>query len=253
MTETKRFAGQVAFKAATTAADSGDFSCRVYVVDGPPDADGDVIARGAIQDGVSCKVSLAQHDTLLDATLEPAGDATLHHVGQAVHAVGRARDSARGRELRTMLKKLGPAAQWSVGYKVRESREPTADELAIYPDLQRRILVWEVPEISPVQAGACGPTCRTLGAKARTGKPACRCGTPSSVNPEAMRREYERFQTTSRQVAQLLNTPEREVSLRRQIALFRAKDGDGCAVAVDPDKPPGGHRPRGLGRCTVGN
>ncbi len=147
---------------------TGRFAARVYVVDGPPDADGDVIKRGAIEDGAAVKVSVEGHDTLT-GNFEPAGAATLRHVGRAVHAEGHTFDNARGAALRAALAANGAAQEWSVGFEVKLSRTPTAAELKEYPDIRRVIHAWRIVEISPVVRGACGPTCRTLDAKCAPG------------------------------------------------------------------------------------
>lgn len=153
------------------AADVGTFSARVFVIGGPPDADGDVIFDD--NDGVTVLVSLDNHDTLFDRTLEPAGEATLRRTGDAVYAIGEVTDTARGHLLREKLLANGPAQEWSVGFRVIDSRPPSAKELEVFPDARRIIERWSVKEISPVHRGACGPSCRTTGAKCAAGGCAC--------------------------------------------------------------------------------
>lgn len=167
-----------------------DFTGRLYRIGFPPDADGDVVLAGAIEDGDKAQVSLAQHDTMRDPTLEPAGEAVLRHQGEAVVGEGTIYDTPRGRELRKRLRERGGSQQWSVGYRVLESRRPTPAELALYPDTKRVIARWAVDEISPVVLGACGPTCRTLAAKGVK----CACG--CSGLEEAALRELLRFEKT---------------------------------------------------------
>jgi len=175
----KTFQGPVDLKGS-----AGTFSARVYVVDGPPDADGDVIARGAIADGHKVRVSLDSHDTLL-SDAAAAGAAELRHVVDAVHASGVIDDSARGQMLRAKLLEAGPGQQWSIGFFVLESRSPSAQELGRYPDMKRLIKRWDPVEISPVRLGACGPTCRTLGAKCRGD---CGCNGPTAADRAAVDR-----------------------------------------------------------------
>jgi hypothetical protein len=149
----------------------GAFAARTFKVWSSPDADGDVIADD--NNGRQVKVSLADHDSFRDPALEPAGTAVLRRVGDSVHAIGRAYDSPRGKQLRDLLVTRGPGLQWSVGYRVLEFRAPSSKELATWPDARRVIEKWDVFEVSPVGSGACGPTCRTLAAKCQGG---CGCG-----------------------------------------------------------------------------
>jgi hypothetical protein len=151
----------LAWKSAV--AQGAVFSARVFVIGGPPDADGDVILDD--NDGATVRVSLDQHDSLKDPTLEPAGEAVLQRKGNAVIAYGVIADTDRGRALRGKLRQAGAAQEWSVGFYVDVSRAPTAKELEQWPDARRVITKWTVEEISPVRRGACGPTCRTTSAK----------------------------------------------------------------------------------------
>ncbi len=166
----------------------GQFHARVYVVGGPPDGDGDVLPD--VRDGHPVAVSLGEHDVLFGA--DPAGEAKLRRVGNAIHAFGRTYDSVRGRELRTKLLAAGPQLEWSIGWPTdtARTRPPTAIELEQWPDAKRIIESWNPVEVSPVNRGSCGPTCRTLGAKCAAGcgygaRPTKRCDCELCVKSQA--------------------------------------------------------------------
>ncbi|HEV8381610.1 MAG TPA: hypothetical protein VGQ29_08495 [Gemmatimonadales bacterium] len=143
------------------------FSARVYMIGALPDADGDVLLVDT--SGTVVKVSLEQHDTILQPGLEPAGEARLERQGNAIVARGMIYDTPRGRALRQKLREAGDRQEWSIGFFPLETRKPTAAELAKWPDARRIIERMDLREISPVRAGACGPHCRTLPGKSRGG------------------------------------------------------------------------------------
>jgi len=172
----------LAVKRAASAG-PGEFQARIYLVGGPPDGDGDVILRDAIQDGHRVQGSLDQHNSIFGGAA-PAGEAELYHVGNAVHAFGRVYDSAPGRALRAKLLETGPQQEWSIGWPTAtaKTRKPTADELTRWSDARRIIEQWTPVEISPVDRGACGPSCRTLSAKGSCGCGGT-CATPKAQPP----------------------------------------------------------------------
>src|SRR5204863_9137825 len=118
--------------------------------------------------------SLKEHGSIFGGA-EPAGEAELYHVANAVHGFGRAPDSAPGRALRAKLLETGSQQEWSIGWLTAtvKARGPTADELGRWPGVRRIIEKWNPIEISPVDRGSCGPSCRTLDAKTAG---ACGCG-----------------------------------------------------------------------------
>lgn len=189
---------------------AADFLARLYRVGFPPDADGDVIFAGAIEDGVTAQVSLEQHDTMRDPSIESAGEAVLRHQGESVVGEGVIFDTPRGRELRKRLREREGAQQWSVGYRVLEWRRPTSEELALYPDTKRVIVRWAVDEISPVQLGACGPTCRTLAAKGVKCACGCGCDVRDAALKELVRFEAVRARTIAYRLADMARFVEAE-------------------------------------------
>ena len=106
----------VAVKRAAVSA-PGEFQARIHLTDGPPDNDHDVILRGAVQDGHRVQASLDRHNSIFGGA-EPAGEAELYHIGNAVHAFGRVYDSAPGRALRAKLLETGPQQEWSIGWPI---------------------------------------------------------------------------------------------------------------------------------------
>jgi hypothetical protein len=140
----------------------------VYLVNGPPDGDGDIVLDAAVKDGHKVSVSLGEHDSVFGGA-EPAGEAELFAAGNAVVANGRPYDSARGAMLGAKLREGGPDVMWSIGFWKSPdklmSREPSPLELRQWPDARRIIEKWHPIEISPVKYGSCGPACRTLAAK----------------------------------------------------------------------------------------
>ena len=136
----------------------------------------------SVPDGHKVKVSLGEHDILTESA-EPAGGARLWEVGSSVIAHGHIYDTPRGAALRTKLLAGGPRTQWSIGWPTApeagfKSRPPSEAELKRWPDARRIVTAWSPVEISPVSAGACGPSCRTIAAKC-AGQ-ACKCGCSSS-------------------------------------------------------------------------
>lgn len=181
------------WKTASSPEERGAFEARVYLTESSPDGDGDVIRPGAVEDGHKVIVSLDGHDSAF-AGAEPAGEAKLFHIGSAVHAIGEAHDTPRGHALRDRLVKGGPRSQWSIGWDRRsvKSRPPTPEERRHWPDAKRVITQWAPFEISPVRLGACGPSCRTLGAK---GAGSCGC------DRDALRALVERWRERDREIA----------------------------------------------------
>lgn len=174
--------------------EEGAFSARVYLVEGPPDGDGDVILRGAIEDGVRVVVSAGAHDVIRESA-EAGGSARLYHEGNAVVAIGRAFDTERGRLLRQKLRE--PRVEWSLGFRVIKARPPTREERARHPATRRIIERWIVDEISPVAVGSCGPVCTTLSAKdakCSPDAPCAQCAQREAVVKELARFEFTRFQ-----------------------------------------------------------
>ena len=163
--------GDLAMKRSAAASAPGTFTARIYLVDGPPDGDGDVIAKGAVQDGHPVVVSGGEHDAIFGVGA-PNGHATLHHASGAVIAVGHTDDPS----LRAKLLVAGPTQEWSLAWPTAtaKARLPTPAEVARWPDARRVIEQWNPIEISPVDRGACGPTCRTLAVKCAGGT--CTCG-----------------------------------------------------------------------------
>lgn len=204
----------------------GDFTARLYRTGFPPDADGDVMLAGAIEDGARAVVSVDKHDTMRDPTLGPAGEAVLRHQGETVVAEGRTFDTPRGRELAKRLRERGPSQQWSVGYRVLEWRRPTAEELALYPDTKRLIIGWAVDEISPVTLGACGPTCRTLAAKGVK----CACGCGCDVRDAALK-ELARFEALRARL--LLPELSRQIAELKPFADAESKQLDPATVPAE--------------------
>lgn len=164
---------KAAVAGATRVYQDGAIVARVYLVDAPPDGEGDVIRSGAIADGQRVVISLAAHDVLRERA-EPAGAGYLSPIGNEVRLFGKPADSPRGKALLEALRERGDGQQWSIGYRVTKSHAPTGDELDRWPDARRIITSWEVVEASPVELGSCGPACRTLSTKCAGN---CGCGT----------------------------------------------------------------------------
>lgn len=203
-----------------------DFTARLYRVGFPPDADGDTVLAGAIKNGARAVVSLDWHDTMRDPTLEPAGEAVLRHQGESVVGEGQIFDTPRGRELRKRLRERGGAQQWSVGYRVLESRHPTPEELRTYPDTKRVIVRWALDEVSPVTLGACGPTCRTLAAKSVK----CACGCGCDVRDVALK-ELARFEALRARL--LLPELSRQIAELKPFADAESKQLDPATVPAE--------------------
>lgn len=205
---TERDLASKSFGALEMKAD-GIFVARVYTVGGPPDGDGDIVLPGAIADGHTVRVSLVEHDSMpppLGLNESPAGEAKLFHMGRCVIAVGQAADNPRGVILRDRLVSNGHGQEWSIGWPTPTAvwRPPNEAESKEYPDARRVFEKWNPVEISPVKRGACGPTCRTLGAKCAG---TCTCQQEAEAKAAAEERtrrlqaeideEVERWQRTA--------------------------------------------------------
>lgn len=187
----------IAVKNAPPAA-AGEFVARVFLIGGPPDADGDVITAGATPEHLEVDVSLEEHDVMFrprteaGGRTEAAGRAMLFSTGRAMLAYGQPHASDRGHQLRAKLLRGGPDTMWSTGFSTKPDRfawrPPTAAELEVWPDTRRVITSWLPIEISPVFFGACGPSCRTLSAKS-----ACGCHACAATEGEAVVAEFERI------------------------------------------------------------
>ncbi|GIW51238.1 MAG: hypothetical protein KatS3mg081_0593 [Gemmatimonadales bacterium] len=195
-------------------AESGRFTARIWRINGPPDADGDIIAPGALpEQGIEVPVSLAQHDLLTNPDLAPAGRAQLFEDGGFGVAEGVTLPNRRGRQLRALLRAGGTEQQWSIGFRLLDWRDPTPEELARWPDARRVILKWQPVEISPVSVGACGEQCSTLEAK-------CGCGCGNDLAAR-WRAEKQKFLAT---VAEAEALDARYDLIRREIPAHRVPD-----------------------------
>lgn len=135
---------------ARTAKWTGSAAVRVATL-GVVDRDGDLILPGALEPGGPVLVSDWGHSSTVGlGHAPPVGTATLEEVGDALMAYPVFDDSEEGR--RTCAMVLMDKPDWSVTYRVTETRPPTAAERA--QGCTRVIVRWIVSEVSPVAKGA---------------------------------------------------------------------------------------------------
>jgi len=201
-----------AFSAAPT--EPGDFVARIWVINGPPDADADIELPKTIKDGHPVVVSdgVGDHSAIYGRRAA-VGEARLFETDYAAIAAGRIDDSSAGLALRRRLREQGEHTEWSVAWTGLKARAPNASELERWPDVRRVIVGWNPIEISPVARGACGPACRTLSAKCAG---ACACG-GKHITPEPAPRPAD--------LEQWIPGFRQEAIARRVIAVGRRRWG----------------------------
>lgn len=127
---------------------------------GVKDLDGDVTERGAFG-RQKVKVSAFNHSSWGNGL--PVGVGEIHEKGDEVIAdLEFFMDTTHGRDHFETIKGLGDLGEWSYGFDVTESRQPTEDERQ--KGIRRVLKGLRVFEVSPVLRGA-GIGTGTLGVK----------------------------------------------------------------------------------------
>jgi hypothetical protein len=151
------------------SVDKGEARVRFSTPDGmTPDKDRDVTGPAALTEGAQVVVSPFGHRSVWDGAT-PAGRATIHRDGTADLTFFL--DTPTGQETFRTLKGLGPIAQYSYGFHIREEGELTPAMLAA--GARRYLKRLDVIELSPVIEGA-GLNTGTLALKS------CGCGAGST-------------------------------------------------------------------------
>jgi hypothetical protein len=133
----------------------------VFATLGVVDRDGDIIRAGAIKNGQKVKMSAYGHDAVFGE--RPAGKGTVVERGDQAVFSGRVFLATRdGQDTFTVLKEMGPDQEWSFGYRVLDSENPTAEQKKA--GARRVITSLDIFEVSPVLEGA-GVGTMTTGVK----------------------------------------------------------------------------------------
>lgn len=129
------------------------------------DADGDVTAPGAFEDGAEVVISAYGHSSWMGEL--PVGKGTIKQTKEDARLVGQFfLDTANGKEHFAVIKQLGKKQQWSYGYDVKGTG--SVDDLPKALRAAERVLTkLHVYEVSPVLVGA-GVETRTETVKAAT-------------------------------------------------------------------------------------
>lgn len=126
------------------------------------DRDRDVIAKGAIPEGVTVKMSSYGHD-IVTTGAAPVGKGPTFIRGDKVGArIKMFMTTQRGKEALAVIKEMGEDQEWSFGFKVLEE-EPATKEWSA-KGAERILTKLSAFEVSPVLIGA-GIGTRTLAAK----------------------------------------------------------------------------------------
>lgn len=127
---------------------------------GVKDLDGDVTERGAFGEQM-VKVSSFNHSSWGNGL--PVGVGEVHEDGDdAIAELRFFMDTTHGRDHFETVKGLGDLGEWSYGFDVEQSREPTEEERQ--NGIRRVLQKLKVFEVSPVLRGA-GVGTQTLGVK----------------------------------------------------------------------------------------
>lgn len=135
----------------TTTSPTGDVVAIVSTLD-VVDLDLDVVQKGALPPGRSpVVISVWNHGGM--GSQQPAGVGTVGEEGNHIVLRGRLLlDTDAGRATWSLLKALGGAGEWSIGFLIRQSSPGTVNGQRV-----RLIQRLDIMEVSPVVRGAAGP------------------------------------------------------------------------------------------------
>ncbi len=139
------------------------------------DADGDVVAPGAIEDGTGILISSWNHGSWAPGVL-PLGRGTIRTDETEATVDATFFDTAAARDTLTVLQGLGDRCQWSFGFRILEAEHVNVDG----GKRVQLLTALDVFEASPVLLGS-NPLTRTVSVS----------GDDSA--DEALAREYARF------------------------------------------------------------
>jgi len=155
-----------------------------FSVFGNVDADGDVVAPGAIEDGTGILISSWNHGSWAPGVL-PLGRGTIRTDESEATVDATFFDTAAARDTLTVLKGLGDRCQWSFGFRILD-----AEHVDVGGQRVQLLTALDVFEASPVLLGS-NPLTRTVSVS----------GGDSA--DEALAREFARFAASEldRQIA----------------------------------------------------